>query len=65
MFLLFTVDPVYGQPDEPMEQPANQRLIRLQNKNGVADTIYRVNLIGGKLSHIQLKVLTRNSRWCS
>ena len=50
MFLLYTVDPIYGQPDEPMEQPANQRLIRLQNQNGVADPQYRIDLIGGKLN---------------
>jgi hypothetical protein len=47
VFLLFTVDPIYGDPDEPMESAANQRLIRLQNVNSYADPNYRIDLIGG------------------
>lgn len=47
VFLWYTVDPIYGSSDEPMEEPANQRLVRYEDKNGLPILESRMALLGG------------------
>jgi glucose/arabinose dehydrogenase len=46
VFLSFTVDPIYGQPDEPENFAAIQRLIRLTDMNGATSDSTRMTLFG-------------------
>ncbi len=46
VFLSLTVDPIYGQPDEPENYAAIQRLIRLTDNNGATSDSTRMTLFG-------------------
>ena len=47
VFLLYSVDPIYGEPDEPMEDAVNQRVVRYTDKDGMADAASRLAILGG------------------
>lgn len=47
VFLLYTEDVVHGPPNDFMERAANQRLIRLEDSNGVVNPLSRIDLMGG------------------
>jgi hypothetical protein len=47
VFLLYSVDPIYGEPDESMETPVNQRVVRYTDKDSMADSASRLPILGG------------------
>ena len=47
VFLLYSVDPIYGEPDESMETPVNQRVTRYTDKAAMADVASRLPILGG------------------